>query len=153
MTIRNLFRCLFVAATVTWGLAAAAQTPSVLKIALDGEIKILDPITTVNYRTRDLAYMVFDMLIAMDSKGNFKPQMLESFDVSPDRMKYKFTLRPGLEFSDGTEVTSDDCIASIKRWATPRRWKPSTKERSPLSSQSHLVTSSRQSGSRAATYL
>ena len=118
MIIRNLFRCLFVAATVTWGLTAAAQTPSVLKIALDGEIKILDPITTVNYRTRDLAYMVFDMLIAMDSKGNFKPQMLESFDVSPDRMKYTFKLRPGLEFSDGTEVTPEDCIASIKRWAT-----------------------------------
>ncbi|MCX7143992.1 MAG: ABC transporter substrate-binding protein [Proteobacteria bacterium] len=117
MTARTLIQHLFAAAALMSSLAATAQAPSTLKVVLDGEIKIVDPIATVNYRTRDLAYMVFDMLIATDSKGNYKPQMLESFAVSRDRMRYTFTLRPGLEFSDGAPVTAEDCVASIKRWA------------------------------------
>ncbi len=113
---RSVRRCVAIAAASAL-LATAAQAQSVLKIVLDGEIQVIDPIATTNYRTRDLAYMVFDMLIAMDSKGVYRPQMLESFAMSPDRMKYSFKLRPGLEFSDGTPVTAEDCVASIKRWA------------------------------------
>ncbi len=114
---RFIRRCVAIAATSAL-LATTVHAQSVLKVVLDGEIQVIDPISTTNYRTRDLAYMVFDMLIAMDSKGNYKPQMLESFTMSPDRMKYSFKLRPGLEFSDGTPVTAEDCVASIKRWAS-----------------------------------
>jgi peptide/nickel transport system substrate-binding protein len=117
MKIAKILRSGVAMAVAAVVLAAPASAQSVLKIVLDGEIQVVDPIATTNYRTRDLAYMVFDMLIAMDSMGNYKPQMLESFTISPDKMKYSFKLRPGLEFSDGTPVTSDDCIASIKRWA------------------------------------
>lgn len=85
--------------------------------------------------TRNFAYMVFDTLIAMDSKGQFRPQMLEGWKVSDDRMVYTFTLRPGLKFSDGAPVTSEDCIASIKRWggrdALGRRLMGATKEMQP----------------------
>jgi len=94
---------------------ASAQTT--LKAVLNGEVHLIDPIATTNYRTRDFAYLVWDVLIAVDSKGNYRPQMLESFSASPDNMSYTFTLRPGLKWSDGTPVTSQDCIASIKRWA------------------------------------
>ena len=31
---------------------------------------------------------------------------------------WTFTLRDGLEWHDGKPVTSEDCIASIKRWGT-----------------------------------
>jgi peptide/nickel transport system substrate-binding protein len=43
--------------------------------------------------------------------------MLESYKVSPDNLTYTFTLRDGLTWHDGKPVTSEDCIASIKRWA------------------------------------
>lgn len=118
MSANKILRC-WVAVTTALLLFTAsvqAQTESVLKVVLDGEVNILDPIASTNYRTRDLAYMVFDMLIAMDSKGNYKPQMLESWTISPDGMKYNFKLRPGLEFSDGAPVTAQDCVASIERW-------------------------------------
>ena len=35
----------------------------------------------------------------MDSKGEYKPQMLEVLAASEDKMTWTFTLRPGLEFS------------------------------------------------------
>jgi len=42
--------------------------------------------------------------------------MVESYQVSPDRLVYSFTLRPGLKFHDGQPVTTRDVIPSIKRW-------------------------------------
>jgi peptide/nickel transport system substrate-binding protein len=117
MLIAKSVRRLVAIAASSLLLAAAAHAQSVLKVVLDGEVHVVDPIATTNYRTRDLAYMVFDMLVAMDSKGNYKPQMLESWTLSPDRSKYTFKLRPGLEFHDGSPVTAEDCVASIKRWA------------------------------------
>ena len=42
--------------------------------------------------------------------------MVDSWSLSEDRLTYSFTLRDGLKFHDGKPVTSEDCIASIKRW-------------------------------------
>ena len=52
----------------------------------------------------------------MDSKYQPQPQMAE-YKVSPDGMTYTFTLREGLTWHDGKPVTSEDCIASLKRLA------------------------------------
>jgi peptide/nickel transport system substrate-binding protein len=53
----------------------------------------------------------------MDAKGEIKPQMVDKTDVSKDRLTYTLTLRDGLVWHDGQPVTSEDCVASIKRWA------------------------------------
>ena len=100
------------------GLSTAAHTEDrVLKVSLQTELQILDPIITTINATRVFAYLVFDQLVAIDSEGHYKPQMLAGWDVSPDRLTYTFHLRDGLKFSDGAPVTSEDCIASIERWA------------------------------------
>jgi peptide/nickel transport system substrate-binding protein len=100
------------------GLSAAAYSEDrVLKVSLQTELQVLDPIITTINATRVFAYLVFDQLVAIDSEGHYKPQMLAGWDVSPDRLTYTFHLRDGLKFSDGAPVTSEDCIASIERWA------------------------------------
>ncbi len=100
------------------GLSAAAHAEDrVLKVSLQTELQVLDPIITTINATRVFAYLVFDELVAIDSEGHYKPQMLAGWDVSPDRLTYTFHLRDGLKFSDGAPVTSEDCIASIERWA------------------------------------
>ena len=81
------------------------------------ELQILDPYVTTATVTRAFGYMVYDTLIAMNSKGVFHPQMLESWKVSDDRLTWTFTLRPGLAWHDGAPVTSEDCVASLRRWA------------------------------------
>jgi ABC-type dipeptide transport system, periplasmic component len=43
--------------------------------------------------------------------------MVGKYDVSADKLTYTMTLRDGLLWHDGKPVTSEDCIASIKRWA------------------------------------
>src|SRR5207247_1609707 len=66
---------------------------------------------------RTFGLHVFDMLFAMNEKGEIKPQMVESYEASPDKLNWSFTLRPGLKWHDGAPVTAEDCVASLKRWA------------------------------------
>jgi peptide/nickel transport system substrate-binding protein len=104
-------------------LFAAAAIPTaraddqMLRVSLNTELQYLDPIYATINATRVFAYMVFDTLVSIDNEGQYHPQMLEGWTISPDRMNYTFRLRDGLTWSDGTPVTADDCIASIRRWA------------------------------------
>lgn len=100
----------------TLGLPALAQEKT-LRIAASGNIKVLDPGFTSAYITRNFGYMVYDTLFSQDSKGQPKPQMVSTYEVSKDGLRWRFKLRPGLKFSDGAPVTSVDAVASIKRWA------------------------------------
>jgi peptide/nickel transport system substrate-binding protein len=70
---------------------------------------------TTAYIVRDFGYMVYDTLLAEDSNFKIQPQMAE-WKVSDDKLTYTFTLRDGLKWHDGTPVTAEDCVASLKRW-------------------------------------
>eukprot|EP01034_Spumella_vulgaris_P019967 gene19967-25558_t len=97
---------------------ASAQAPqSALKVALHSDLKIIDPIWTTALITQHHGYLVYDTLFALDDKLQVKPQMVEKWDTSPDKLTWTFTLRDGLEFHDGQPVTTEDVIASLKRWA------------------------------------
>ena len=87
---------------------------------MHSDVKILDPIWTTAYIQRNHGYMVWDTLFAMDEKFEVKPQMVDKYDVSADKLTWTFTLRDGLEWHDGKPVTAEDCVASIKRWARAR---------------------------------
>lgn len=99
------------------GASVGAAQATTLKLVPNGDLKILDPMFTTAYITRNHAYMVFDTLFARDSKGEIKPEMIATWTRSPDGLKWSFTLRDKLKFSDGTPVTAADCVASIERWA------------------------------------
>src|SRR5215468_10608337 len=81
--------------------AMALNVPSVhaqkrghtLRFAAQADLKILDPVWTTGYITRNHGYLVYDTLFGTDENLQIKPQMVDHFTVSPDRMKYTFTLR------------------------------------------------------------
>ena len=93
---------------------ASAQT---IKAVMHSDVKILDPVFSGAYITRNHAYMIYDTLFAIDEKLQVKPQMVDSWTTSDDGLTWTFKLRDGLEWHDGTPVTSEDCVASLKRWA------------------------------------
>ena len=87
-----------------------------LTAVMEADVRVLDPSFSTVYITRTFGFMVFDTLLAQGEDGSIKPQMLESFDVSADKMNYKFVLRDGLKFHDGSKVTAADVVASLQRW-------------------------------------
>lgn len=97
---------------------APAQSQSTLRVAPETLSRILDPHFTTSFTTRDLGYLIYDTLFAVDENFEPKPQMVESYTVSPDKLTYVFVLRPGLKWHDGQPVTATDCVASIRRWAS-----------------------------------
>jgi len=97
--------------------AGAVQAETTAKIVMQAPLRIVDPILTNAYITRNHGYMVFDTLFAMDANGAPQPEMVDSWTESPDKLTVTLTLRKGLAFHDGAPVTSEDVVASLKRWA------------------------------------
>ena len=75
------------AATLPAG-AAKAQAKNVLKVVPHANLQILDPIWTTGYISRNHGYMIYDTLFALDDNLKPQPQMVESLDVSNDRLRY-----------------------------------------------------------------
>src|SRR5271154_4694120 len=84
---------------------ALAQT-KVLRFVQNGNLTILDPIWTTAYVTRNHGYLIYDTLFASDENNVIKPQMVDTWEVSPDKTLWTFTLRDSLEWHDGKSVTS-----------------------------------------------
>src|SRR5262249_5392583 len=101
-----------VALTGLGGAAWPAEAQTTLKVVMHSDLKIVDPIWTTAYISRNHGYMIYDTLFATDAKGEIKPQMVDRYQVSAD----KLTLRERLLWQDGKPVTAEDCVASIKRW-------------------------------------
>src|SRR6266576_6930390 len=93
-----------------------ARAEKVLRVVPHADLKIVDPYTTTAAITLMHGQMIYDQLFAWNSKLEPKPQMVDHYEISPDRLVYTFTLRPGLKFHDGQPVTTRDVIPSVKRW-------------------------------------
>ncbi len=108
---------LAIAASLLTVLAIADASAQVtLRVVKHSDLKIVDPIWTTAYITRDHGYMIYDTLFATDADGQIKPQMIDKYELSADKLAYTMTLRSGLLWHDGKPVTAEDCVASIKRW-------------------------------------
>src|SRR6266576_6359713 len=94
----------------------SARAEKVLRVVPHADLKIVDPYATTATITLMHGQMIYDQLFAWNSKLEPKPQMVDSYQISPDRLVYTFTLRPGLKFHDGQPVTTRDVIPSVKRW-------------------------------------
>jgi peptide/nickel transport system substrate-binding protein len=117
MLKRMFARCVAGALIASAATTVCAQDASkVLRIVPQADLKILDPIWTTAFITRDHGYMIYDTLFGVDAKGMVQPEMVDTYTTSPDGKTWTFTLRKGLAFSDGKPVTSADVIASITRW-------------------------------------
>lgn len=59
---------------------------------------------------------IYDQLIRIDTNGTaLLPGLATEWDISDDGMTYTFTIREGVKFSDGTDMTVDDIKWSIER--------------------------------------
>jgi peptide/nickel transport system substrate-binding protein len=112
--LRQVAACLALSTAVASVAApASAQT---LKMVAHSDLKVLDPIWTTAFITRNHGYMIYDTLFAQDAEARIQPQMVDKYEASADKLTWTFTLRDGLAWHDGAPVTAEDCVASIKRW-------------------------------------
>ena len=104
------------AATMARPALAQPAAARVLKYVPHANIPNIDPFTNTAFIARDHAMMVFDQLYGMDENFRPQPQMVAGHVVENNGLLWRFTLREGLKFHDGSAVRGRDCIASIRRW-------------------------------------
>ena len=97
-------------------LGGGAHAQGTLRMVAHSDLKILDPIWTTAFISRNHGYMIYDTLFSKDADLVVQPQMVDKWTTSDDKLTWTFTLRDGLEFHDGAPVTSEDVVASLKRW-------------------------------------
>lgn len=98
------------------GSSAAAEQPKAIKAVMNAALTNLDPIQTTSDISLLHGMMVYDTLFSWDQDLVARPQMVESYTLSDDKLTYTFTLREGLKWHDGKAVKAEDCVASIQRW-------------------------------------
>ena len=59
---------------------------------------------------------IFEGLVAMGEDYEAKPSIASKWEVTPDAKTFTFTLRRGVKFHNGKEVTSADVLASYQRY-------------------------------------
>jgi microcin C transport system substrate-binding protein len=82
------------------------------QLSFPGTLRMAGPEwnTTVNYLINQGVYEV--LLGLHPTTLAFIPSLATHWQISPDKLTYRFRLDPNARFSDGTPVTSDDVVAS-----------------------------------------
>src|ERR687894_163114 len=112
---RSLVCAGMLATTFAMAPPALAQE-KVLRAVMHADVRTLDPFWTTQTIAGIHAMLVYDTLFGNDADDRPKPQMVDTYELSPDRKTYTFKLRDGLKFHDGSPVATKDVIASLKRW-------------------------------------
>jgi oligopeptide transport system substrate-binding protein len=98
---------------------APALAGGVLNRGSSAEPNSLDPHVATGNTASYVLYDLFMGLTTFDSAGKIVPGAAESWTVSPDGLTYTFKLRAGLEWSDGSPLTSADFLYAVRRAVTP----------------------------------
>ena len=125
MNRRTMLKLPVIAAAAVTGMAhrANSQAPSgraaarTLRFVPYSNLINMDPVASISVIGLEHAYMTCDQLYGLDDAFQPQPQMAAGHEVSDDSLQWRFTLREGLVFHDGTPVRAVDCVASITRWA------------------------------------
>jgi len=85
-----------------------------IRFGLTTEPTTLDPLHASNTADgRSILFNVFEGLVKPDTEGGLEMAVAQSYTVEQGGLVYVFTLRPGLKFHDGTEVTAEDVKFSL----------------------------------------
>jgi peptide/nickel transport system substrate-binding protein len=107
-------RLLLAAAASTAATPSRAQSTGRLVIATQGSPRSLEPLREFSNVSWRIGFNLFEGLIRVDYRNNLRlvPGLAESWRrISPTMLEA--TLKPGVRFHDGSEMTSDDVAFSF----------------------------------------
>lgn len=112
------------AASLLAASAAEAQTPKrggTLTYAVTAEAPTFDCHATTTYAAIHVLAPHYSLLVKIDQQDypKVKPDLAESWTVSPDGRVYTFKLRQGVQFHDGSPFSAKDVKASLDRIRKP----------------------------------
>jgi peptide/nickel transport system substrate-binding protein len=96
---------------------AGAAGGSIVNVATVGEPGLLDPMPVTADLISEIDQHFYETLYINDPAFRFHPLLAAAMpDISGDGTTYTIPLRTGVPFHDGSTMTADDVIATLKRW-------------------------------------
>ncbi len=112
-------KSLLLGSAVTAFLATGSLAESVWNRGANGDVQSLDPHKTSTVEEFNITNDLFMGLMTSDASGNAIPGASVEQNVSADGKVWTFKMRPDAVWSDGTPVTADDFVYSMRREVNP----------------------------------
>jgi peptide/nickel transport system substrate-binding protein len=102
-------------ALVAAALLASQAQANTLKWGANRDIGSLDPYSYGDSFTINVLNHVYEGLVRYDRDLKIEPALATEWEVLEDQITWRFTLREGVTFHDGSAFTADDVVASLER--------------------------------------
>jgi peptide/nickel transport system substrate-binding protein len=107
--------------TTTSGASTpAGKAGANIKAGLIVPAAAINPITISDQGGLELIGNVGEFLVFTDNSNNYHPWLATSWSPNSDASVWTFKIRQGVKFNDGTPMTVDDVVYSIKEQANPK---------------------------------
>ena len=119
---KNMDRRTFMQTAAAAGVVAGSMGMRSIALASDGgtftfgrtrETSHLDPHRSQLSSSWHIQHMVYDSLVTLDDNFDVQPQLAESWEWQGNDLT--FTIRKGVKFANGREMTMDDVVGSLNR--------------------------------------
>ena len=110
--------CFALAMALALTAPATAQTKDTLSIDLPADAATLDPHVQWDTDSYSIYRNIFDNLLTRDADGKIVPQIATAWRYVSDTV-IDFDIRADVKFHDGTPLTADDVVFSVKRITDP----------------------------------
>src|SRR4051812_14553935 len=117
--IHSLRLPVFLALSLLLGSCGESAKRADLVFINSAEIETPDPAMATDQVSMRISESLFEGLCRNNSNGEATPGMAERWDVSEDKKRYVFHLRPGIFWSNGDPVTAQDFVSSWERALRP----------------------------------
>jgi oligopeptide transport system substrate-binding protein len=113
-------------AEIPAGPMSAQQFGGVYRRMLANNPATLDPAFATDIYSGAIIRQLFDSLVQFNAHLKPIPALAEYWEASRDGLTWTFTLRPGVKFHHGREVTADDFVYSFNRLLRAKKPEPLT---------------------------
>ena len=104
---------------------AAPEHGGQMIVTYKDDVSTLDPAIGYDWQNWSMIKSLFDGLMDYEPGSTvLRPDLAESYSISDDGLTYTFTLREGVKFHNGREMTADDVKYSLERVVNPATQSP-----------------------------
>ena len=84
-----------------------------------GKVNSMNPLYAATSSEKTLAKLLFANIVSPDTTGHLKGELAQKVEMDETGKIWTVTLRDGIQWSDGEEITADDLIYTVKLIADP----------------------------------
>lgn len=106
-----------------------SRTPGELVWTIGYDPKTFDPAKVDDEESETVRYLTAGVLLRFNRlTQKVEPELAQSWQISPDGKTLTFRLRSNLQFSDGSSLTAEDVVGSLRRVLLPSTAAPVAEE-------------------------